>query len=268
MCQICNCLVWSLDVVQRAITFFLLGMLICVVCVGFCISIIAGIAYGYNYSLAEFLTFTRSDVTVYMRRGQMNDRPDLAQFGSRRFGNDLDTNFSTDYQENIADTGGKKPLAETLGKADDTRKYAERLSKFTKSESSDVPGSEEEVPEGSVSYYRFTTPPVQKISIHPNPAMQTTVLESGSSSIIMRKFSPIKDIAVDYARKDPDEYFYKVGDIDEKDKIKSKMKINKDISDEKPEEDEREYATRRFVPMRQFEGGPELEEDGIAYKPV
>lgn len=56
-------------------------------------------------------------------------------------------NFSTDYQENIADTGGKKPLAETLGKADDTRKYAERLSKFTKSESSDVPGSEEEVPE-------------------------------------------------------------------------------------------------------------------------
>lgn len=60
----------------------------------------------------------------------------------------------------------------------------------------------------------------------------------------MRKFSPIKDIAVDYARKDPDEYFYKVGDIEEKDKIKSKMKINKDISDEKPEEDEREYATR------------------------
>ncbi|XP_045536639.1 uncharacterized protein LOC106717743 [Papilio machaon] len=268
MCQICNCLAWSMDVVQRAITFCLLGMLIFIVCIGFCISIIAGIAYGYNYSLAEFLTFTRSDVTVYMRRGQMNDRPDLAQFGGRRFGNDLDSNFSTDYQENIADTGGKKPLSETLGKAADTRKYAERLSKFTKSQSSELPSSEEDVPEGSISYYRFTTPPVQKISIQPNPAIQTTVLESGSSSIIMRKFAPLKDLSVDYARKDPDEYFYKIGDIEDKDKIKSKMKIHKEMPDEKPEDDEREYSTRRFAPIQQFESGPELEEDGIAYKPV
>ncbi|CAK1580445.1 unnamed protein product [Parnassius mnemosyne] len=231
MCYLCNCLAWSLDIVQRAITFFLTCVLICIICVGLTICIIAGVAYGYNYSLAEFITFTRSDVTVYMRRGQMNDRPDLAQFGFRRMNDESDTiaNISTDYQESESSSREKIPLSDTWLNSQNARKYAERLTKFsdTKTSKSYIE-EEEQATEVSVSYYRFTTPPIHRISIVPNPAIPTTVWQSGSSEIVMRRFPPMKDITSNIKTSDPDDYFYKVSDVDDKDKIKSKMKINRD----------------------------------------
>ncbi|CAH2048700.1 unnamed protein product, partial [Iphiclides podalirius] len=275
MCYLCNCLAWSVDVVQRAITFCLLAFLICIMCIGFSICIIAGIAYGYNYSMAEFITFTRSDVTVYMRRGQMNDRPDLAEFGVRRMSgaSDAFSNISADYQEPVPSTGDKQPLSETLVKSLDTRKYAERLTKFSKTQSSKSQDIEEQQStELSVSYFRFTTPPVHRISIVPNSAMQTTVLQSGSSEIIMRKFPPVKDVSADVTKKDPDDYFYKI-DVEEKDKIKSKMKINRvDESGEIPDEDVKNLGripTRHPIPMRHFEGTTaDMDDDNAAYRPI
>ncbi|XP_068633547.1 uncharacterized protein [Battus philenor] len=277
MCYLCNCLAWSMDVMQRAITFCITSILMFIICLGFSICIIAGIAYGYNYSLAEFITFTRSDVSVYMRRGQWNDRKDLAEFGplSRRVSDEDDSfsNISTDYQDTMVSAGDKKPLSETLVKSQDTRKYAERLSKFSNTLTSKRFNEEDlDVPEGSVSYYRFTTPPVHHISINPNPAIQTTVVQSGSSAIVMRKFPPLKDISSDIAKKDPDEYFYRVNDLDERDKIKSKMKINRGESSEEISDDNEklhEVSTSHSIPMRHFEGGvPDVDEENMAYKPV
>ncbi|CAG5045067.1 unnamed protein product [Parnassius apollo] len=270
MCYICNCLAWSLDIVQRAITFCLTCVLICIICIGLTICIIAGVAYGYNYSLAEFITFTRSDVTVYMRRGQMNDRPDLAQFGQRRMNDESETiaNVSTDYQDNEPSSGEKIPLSDTWVKSQDARKYAERLTKFsdTKSSKSDI----EEEEQGSVSYYRFTTPPIHRISIVPNPAIPTTVWQSGSSEIVMRRFPPMKDITSNLKTSDPDDYFYKVSDVDDKDKIKSKMKINRDEAEQSDDKSNPgDISTRHSIPMRHFEGSAtEMDDENMSYKPV
>lgn len=51
----------------RLITFGLACILSCAIFFGLTIAIIAGIAYGYNYSMAEFITFTRTYILPYKR---------------------------------------------------------------------------------------------------------------------------------------------------------------------------------------------------------
>ncbi|CAH0669466.1 unnamed protein product [Chilo suppressalis] len=226
MCYIFNCFGWTLDLIQRFITFFLACWLAYAVGLGLAVALTAGIAYGYNYSLAEFLTFTRSDVTVYMRRGQFYDRPDSAR-GFRRAADEeseqqeVTSNEGIDYQELRKDSEDKKPapLGDSWQKAQDTRKYAERLIKYEhkpmrRIEMSDQAVQAQEFTEPETmsttissmelapAYYMpstsMLTPLIYKvttvISITPNLLLPTALFQSGSSQIVMRNFKPVEVI--------------------------------------------------------------------------
>ncbi|CAG9786849.1 unnamed protein product [Diatraea saccharalis] len=230
MCYIFNCFGWTLDLIQRFITFFLACWLMYAVGLGLAVALAAGIAYGYNYSMAEFLTFTRSDVSVYMRRGQFLDSPDVSTEGSfRRSANkeqkeEVPVNSGIDYAELREGSVDKKPvpLADSWQKAYDTRQYAERLVKYEQKSSQAIAISNqdvqadvmppttvtlEEMPhikltQPSISYKHSTpsSPPQTYtstnilISMTPNILISTAFYQSGNSQIVMRNFEPIKEI--------------------------------------------------------------------------
>ncbi|KAJ8722197.1 hypothetical protein PYW08_004599 [Mythimna loreyi] len=195
MCYLCSCFAWLLDFIQRLITFGLACILCGAVIFGMAIATIAGIAYGYNYSMAEFITFTRSDVTVFMRRGQFYDKayPNL-----RRSGTDdlFSTNSSTDYEDQKPPEEGKQ-LADTWLKTQDTRKYAQVLTRYNSEKADDQleePIAVQESPtEKPREIYLNLSPAASKISILPNPVIPTVSWRSGSSQIMMRNFQPLQE---------------------------------------------------------------------------
>ncbi|XP_038210094.1 uncharacterized protein LOC119830974 [Zerene cesonia] len=207
MCYVCSCFAFTLDLFQRILTFILSCWLVTAICCGLTIAVCAGIAYGYNYSLAEFITLTRADVRVYMRRGQFYDRPDLVQY-RRKMGDDdegFPGNLTNDYQEQFLSNDA--PLSEQWSKNQDTRKYAEKLTKYSDTKRI---MADSVVQYETPNYYKFTSAPTHYISIIPNPIISTTVWQSGSSQIIMRQFEPINEIFSDKKRIKGDEYRKKV----------------------------------------------------------
>ncbi|XP_026327425.1 uncharacterized protein LOC113235752 [Hyposmocoma kahamanoa] len=143
MCYICNCFGWALDFLQRILTFCLGCILSGVIMLALIIAIAAGVAYGYNYSMAEYLTFTRQDTTVYMRRGQFYDKPDVdldagVPRHSRRMGPEIaDTDGdSNTYNPNGIDFKAAEPeqkaFHDTWTQVKDTRKYANVLTRYDK----------------------------------------------------------------------------------------------------------------------------------------
>ncbi|XP_069359575.1 uncharacterized protein, partial [Maniola hyperantus] len=227
MCYICSCFTWTLDLLQRILTFFLSCWLVCSVCCGLSIATIAGVAYGYNYCFAEFIVHARPDVKVYMRRGQFYDKPDNMLVHHRRSDKEDDAfaaNLTEEYQQEAPP--GDDSLAEQWEKERDTSKYAEKLTKYSNSknnivnaEQSDINHKEDhsdslyweksqDTPRYSIGkaifnadhrdpevngnnyYYKLTMPPARRVSILPNPIILTTVIQSGSSEIVMRKFEP------------------------------------------------------------------------------
>ncbi|XP_032517796.2 uncharacterized protein LOC116770434 [Danaus plexippus] len=201
MCYVCNCFSWTLDILQRGLTLILSCWLVTAVCCGLFIATMAGIAYGYNYSLAEFITFTRPDVKVYMRRGQFYDRPDFTH-PKRRVG-DADDIFPfnlSDYQQEVP--LGDDSLSEKLIKDMDTKKYAEKLTKYSQEKPVTDFIHDTESPKTTT----YKSPAPSRISIIPFHLISTTVMYSGSSEIIMRKFDPppntISDVNNDVVRND------------------------------------------------------------------
>ncbi|XP_031766260.1 uncharacterized protein LOC113517940 [Galleria mellonella] len=221
MCYICSCFTWTLDLIQRIITFCLTCFLAFSVCCGITIAIVAGIAYGYNYSMAEFLTFTRSDVTVYMRRGQFYDAPEVRS-KSRRAGDEKNL-FSTkiaDHVENKPPSTDTKLLSKTSVKTEDIRKYAEKLTKYTISTDYVQLTRTTEMPATPMDYQKpvYSTHILTRISITPNPLISTTILINGNSEIVMRNFEPVHITAMSGIETTED-YLYNAPDFDEKKKL-------------------------------------------------
>ncbi|KAJ0176513.1 hypothetical protein K1T71_007692 [Dendrolimus kikuchii] len=192
MCYFCHCFGWTLDLIQRAITFALACCLGLAVCFGLAMAVVAGIAYGYNYCMAEFITFTRSDVTVFMRRGQFPEKPhDTLLRNSRRSDDSIDyfsQNISTDYDE-MTDNNktNNKPLSDFWMKNQETKNYAEKLTKYSL-----IHKTQESRPvqPATFGYYVLTSPSPRIISVIPHLMQPTTLLQSGSSQILMREFQP------------------------------------------------------------------------------
>ncbi|XP_045772473.1 uncharacterized protein LOC123872307 [Maniola jurtina] len=256
MCYICSCFTWTLDLLQRILTFFLSCWLACSVCCGLGIAIIAGVAYGYNYCLAESIIHMRPDVRVYMRRGQFYDKPDM--LFHHRIGDDDD-----DYQQEFSPGDGS--LAKHWEKDQFTKKYAEKLTIYSnrKKEQNDKYRQQEDdsdslqwkkgqdtprrssektfisadyqVPESNF-YYKPRTPPVRRVSILPNPIIPTTVIQSGSSEIVMRIFEPVSNIVPEPSN-----------EVDEYDD-KSSWVIDKGIDSRIKPPEEIESRTKAFSP--------------------
>ncbi|CAB3256105.1 unnamed protein product [Arctia plantaginis] len=268
MCYICSCFVYAIDFIQRLITCCVLCLLGYAVCFGLTIAIIAGIAYGYNYSLAEFLTFTRSDVTVYMRRGQFYDKPDLPLVRRRSGGGEeavFSGNRSLDYEESGSQG---QPLADTWLQSQDTRKYAEKLTKYSPARRMEkfVERPQDPVPSKP-----------QVISIFPSPLLATVSWQSGSSEIIMRSYRPLQDISpAEDVTRTPENMFFtteipikSLGFLGGQHKPKS---LPESIVHSETLESNipmrvwtTTAATRRVVPDYITE---EVDEDNIVYKPV
>ncbi|CAH2096031.1 unnamed protein product [Euphydryas editha] len=179
MCSVCNCFSWTLDLFQRALTFCLSCWLAFATCCGLGIAVIAGIAYGYNYCLAEFITLTRSDIRVYMRRGQFYDRPDLLHV-KRRMGNDEEVipfNLTEDYQQEVPSTD-ETALSNKWMKDEDIRKYAEKLTKYSENRKSLKNESSYEVKKPSALY------------LFPNSTISKSIRYSGTSEVKTRMFEP------------------------------------------------------------------------------
>ncbi|XP_049873470.1 uncharacterized protein LOC126372014 [Pectinophora gossypiella] len=300
MCYIFNCFAWALDFLQRAVTFVLACVLFCVMGLAVIVAIGAGVAYGYNYSMAEFLTFTRQDTTVYMRRGQFYDKPDFdadrEMFYRRSGGGEgVDTlamNKSIDYQDAAIGTNAKA-LPDTWGQIKDTRKYAEVLTKFSRK-----PDEPDQIlkpldAEISKSQMEYMTTPVKRVSMTMNPSLlATTLLQSGSSQIIMRNFKPPHPETTEYLaattaederqddRVDEEKVFY------EEDPIRTETSFR--VSPTRrtlpslppaPAPDDKTRSQKPYVPMRHW--GPQsgqdvvvndysddVDEDSVVYKPV
>ncbi|XP_026739354.1 uncharacterized protein LOC113502152 [Trichoplusia ni] len=287
MCYICSCFAWGLDLVQRLITFGLACILSCAIFFGLTIAIIAGIAYGYNYSMAEFITFTRSDVTVFMRRGQFGDKPDLGQRFRRTGEEDLFTSNATNDYEDQRPRSESKPLADTWLKSQDTRKYAEILTRYSprKGDMLEQPGvqeptrvlptdSNEGEQEQTEGRYRPTESSI--ISIVPNPLIPTVSWRSGSSEIMMRNFKPMQDFtSINRGTELPDTLFPPV----DQDGSKSINIINpKEMAKGSVDDKLRDDFHKSYVPMRVWgtttrpvisdEVNDDVDEDNIVYKPV
>ncbi|XP_022116904.2 uncharacterized protein LOC110994527 [Pieris rapae] len=252
MCYICGCFAWSLDLIQRILTFFLSCWLMVAVCCGLMIAVLAGVAYGYNYCIAEFVTLTQADVRVYMRRGQFYDQPDLKSTNNRRMGDseNISYNLTSDYQDYV---NKDEPLSQKWSKGQDNRIYAEKLTKYSESRRKEPVNKE-------MLYYKFTTAPTRRISITPNPIFSTTIWHSGSSEIIMRQFEPINDINSKSEENSSNE------DIETTQSISPDIKI---IVEDSPKSNEQK--------MRDWKPSPrpvvhdyltEVDEDSIVYKAV
>ncbi|CAH0715400.1 unnamed protein product, partial [Brenthis ino] len=157
------------------------------ICFGFAVATIAGVAYGYNYSLAEFVTLTRSDVNMYMRRGQFYDNPDLL-YPKRRMGDDENVE---DYQQEVP-TIHNPGLSDTLQKNHDTRKYAEKVTKYSDSRRNLVDYEQVKLPQTAKMHFVTPTHNIVK-STSPKLLFFTITKQSGSSNIIMRMFEPIQE---------------------------------------------------------------------------
>ncbi|KAJ2949218.1 hypothetical protein O0L34_g6166 [Tuta absoluta] len=70
MCCIFSCFAWALDIVQRAVTLVLACLMACFICIAVFAAMAAGAAYGYNYFMAEYLTFARDNTTLYLGGGK------------------------------------------------------------------------------------------------------------------------------------------------------------------------------------------------------
>ncbi|XP_075977923.1 uncharacterized protein LOC142977731 [Anticarsia gemmatalis] len=296
MCYICSCFSSALDCIQRSITFALTCILSCAVCFGLTLAIVAGIAYGYNYSMAEFITFTRSDVTVFMRRGQFYDKPDLP-LPRRRTGESEEELFSnrTDNEQ------GEKRLADTWLKSQDTRNYAEKLTKYSPPKGSDVQSvpvlrAQEIAPIAVESMSQATAPPPQLpqiyhqlqksfgkipesdvISVAPNMLIPTLSWPSGSSQIVMRNFKPLDDINIPTmsAANTPEDQLSASTDLSLKSLgfVSSKQKT-KGL----PAHRRAGASKQGYIPMRVWTTSrrpvipdyvtEEIDEDNIVYKPV
>ncbi|XP_072948779.1 uncharacterized protein [Epargyreus clarus] len=233
MCYVCNCFSWALDLVQRTITFCLGCCTVCVICLGLVITVMAGIAYGYNYSFAEYINFSKSDVTIYMRRGQFHDNPSLEQGAGRRMSAEDDMfapNIISDYEERISPNKDSEPLANKWLKYQDAREYAKKLTKYSDNQkiTTDEPNTKEQEEEKIQQETTNTLHPTRRLSKFPFP-IPTTVWRSGSSEIVMRKFLPLHDITEELHTDEP---FYKEN--------KSKYEINNEIV----------YSDRQMKPMQ------------------
>ncbi|KAL4716692.1 hypothetical protein ACJJTC_004811 [Scirpophaga incertulas] len=144
MCYIFSCFGWLLDLIQRIITFFLACWLSCAVSLLLLVAAIAGVVYGYNYSIAEFVTFKRSDVTLYFKRGHFYEHPDMRPEIFRRSDNSGfagDSLYSAQSNPPILESeephqsfdNKPAPLSDSWRKVEDSRKYAERLQEYVRS---------------------------------------------------------------------------------------------------------------------------------------
>ncbi|XP_021185529.3 uncharacterized protein LOC110372853 [Helicoverpa armigera] len=291
MCYICSCVAWGLDLLQRVITFGLTCILSCAVCFGLAIAIIAGVAYGYNYSMAEFITFQRSDVTVFMRRGQFYDKPEISS-RYRRTGDEDDlfgTNITTDYEDSKP-PAQSKPLADTWLKTQDTRKYAEILTRYNpqkRQEAESALAREMETQESEPvkeppiqaqaqpAAVRFRpTPESPVISIIPNPMIPTMAWRSGSSEIVMRNFQPLHDFTTAKKFTNMPENLFPTRVTGPKSiPILSPKEQAKESADDKL----RDEFHKSYVPMRVWgttaravipDDPDDVDEDAIVYKPV
>ncbi|KAL0838688.1 hypothetical protein ABMA28_016758 [Loxostege sticticalis] len=200
--------------VREILTFFLACWMSCVICIGLAAASAAGIAYGYNYQMAEWLTFTRSDVTVYMRRGQFYDRPDVEpRYISRRTGGEEDDGVAGDQiagdRRNSPDYDAKALPASWSG-VRGAENLVEKLHKYQPEELSKVIAQDSAADPTPPDYYKLTSSRLvtKLISITPNVVLSTAIWKSGDSKIIMRNFqmSTMKDLETDSYTGYPSEY--------------------------------------------------------------
>ncbi|KAF9421179.1 hypothetical protein HW555_002891 [Spodoptera exigua] len=293
MCYIFSCFAWGLDFLQRLISFFLSCLLAIAICCGLSVAVVSGIAYGYNYSMAEYITFTRSDITVFMRRGAFSNAASLAPIDMglkekkpRRSGGneeDLFNGTASDYEDHKP-PAESKPLADTWLKTQDTRKYAEILTRYNPNKRAEVQSgpAREVVPIQSVQQNQqpvIREPPIQEpspqeqsyrdqiipvqgqpgaihyrpspdtpvISIMPNPMIPTVSWRSGSSEIMMRNFQPVQDHTSGSKHTEMPENLFPIPD-------KSLDSVSiiglKDQAKESSNANQRDDFHKSYVPMR------------------
>ncbi|XP_050351145.1 uncharacterized protein LOC126773928 [Nymphalis io] len=190
MCYVCNCFGWTLDLFQRALTFCLSCWLAYAVCCGLLIASMAGIAYGYNYCVAEFVTFTRNDVKVYMRRGQFNDKPSIFQ-PKRRMGDDEDDfpiNLIDDYKQEVQ-SNDEAAMSNKWMQDQDTRKYAERLTKYLERPKTLIETNEQSISSKEPNNILPILPTQHLLVTY--PTVSTTLWQSGSREILRKMFDPV-----------------------------------------------------------------------------
>ncbi|KAG6444488.1 hypothetical protein O3G_MSEX003423 [Manduca sexta] len=183
----------------------------------------------------------------------------------------LSSNITSDYQEESLpeDTN---PLSNTWLKAEDTRKYAEKLTKYS-SKNRIKENLLEPVMRANNQYYKLTTPPQRQISVVPNRGMPTVMVQSGSSDIIMREFRPVEQLT-----SNPVDREYDYINFDKSEKAKSEASEQTTGADTDDVEIQMD-STSKYAPMRSWgrTNSPRIvmdyptedtDEDNIVYKPV
>ncbi|XP_041979477.1 uncharacterized protein LOC121733326 [Aricia agestis] len=136
MCCIFTCFGWMIDLFQRAWTF----VMSCCIALSICCSLItasmAGIALGYNYSLAEYIDLKETNVSVYIKRGVFDDDiSDDVEF--RRAGHNSvaghlrDENLMTGAPEGEETTRSGRRLEDSIYQSNDKNNFEDSLMKLT-----------------------------------------------------------------------------------------------------------------------------------------
>ncbi|XP_022814067.1 uncharacterized protein LOC111347910 [Spodoptera litura] len=208
MCYIFSCFAWGIDFIQRLISFFLSFLLCITICFGLSVSVVTGIAYGYNYSMAEWLTFTRHDVTVYMRRGRFSPftnlelKPATQPNPLRRAGGneeDLFNGTANDYEDHRP-PAESKPLADTWLKTQDTRKYAEILTRYNPNKRAEAQNGATLVPIQSIQQNQQLQQPPSRQEL----SRESSSREQRPQEQIIPLLSPMQDQPGSLYRPSPD----------------------------------------------------------------
>uniref|UniRef100_A0A2A4JDA1 Uncharacterized protein n=1 Tax=Heliothis virescens TaxID=7102 RepID=A0A2A4JDA1_HELVI len=193
-------------------------------------------------------------------------------------------NITTDYEDQKPPPDSK-PLADTWLKTQDTRKYAEILTRYKPNQKAESVEREPEpqepppkeplvqvVPPGPIRFR--PTPETPVISIIPNPMIPTMAWRSGSSEIVMRNFQPLHDFTTGKKFTNLPESLFPTRDTGPKPiPILSPKEQAKESVDDKL----RDEFHKSYVPMRVWgttsravipDEAEDVDEDSIVYKPV
>ncbi|XP_075978074.1 uncharacterized protein LOC142977852 [Anticarsia gemmatalis] len=135
MCCIFTCCGWMVDLIQRLWGFAMACCISSAVCCAMIVASMAGIALGYNYSLAEYIDLKETNVSLYMRRGIFDD--EIADLDWRRSGRKLEGHLASDNlitappEEDTTPLRSGRRLEDSVFESGDQNKYEGSLMRLT-----------------------------------------------------------------------------------------------------------------------------------------
>ncbi|XP_063535978.1 uncharacterized protein LOC134745819 [Cydia strobilella] len=140
MCCIFTWMAWCFDASHRVVVFIMACLISSSVCCLLLTASLAGVAMGYNYSLAEYIDLKETNISVYIKRGVYDD--EIADdFDWRRAGGGEPSISLKDSSGQRISPGvqeGEQPLAagrrrsgNSIFESDDQHKYEGSLMRLT-----------------------------------------------------------------------------------------------------------------------------------------